>query len=556
MDKYEILEQVGKGSFGAVTKIRRKSDNKLLVWKEICYGRMKEKEKQQLVSEVNILREFRHPHIVKYYDRIVDKPACKIFIVMEFCEKGDLGQLIKKHKRENNLMHEEMIWKIFIQILNALHACHNRSAGKILHRDIKPGNILLDSSFNAKLADFGLSRIMGENSVYAETKVGTPYYMSPEQIADLKYNEKSDIWSAGCLLFEMAALHPPFQAKSHAELAGKINKGQIEPLPSRYSDDLKRLVSWMMALDPSQRPNVIDILSLTHIVAKISPKQGKDEATRLKELEQRLIEKEEKLRLEEQDLRRREEDLLKRERKVKELEEKFLKLEDKLGAVQHLAGENEAKPDLPSQVDRLYQMYRKPPVVNNEKENLPDKPKDSPIGPRRALKAEKVFENLQNDLHGKREDEKPKTQNLIPKSPNLNNRDSPSDKRNENLKARVSPGAGRKELVDRANPFKRPEPVFNRYSPEAYDRWAGHKDRVPSKPQNKDTRRPHTANDDNRKDEICRYSPDIAYYQRKEMIARRCASAERRYGQEKYSPEVGADRKQFQIKYAHENRFL
>ncbi len=65
MDKYEILEQVGKGSFGSVTKIRRKEDKKIMVWKEINYGRMKEKEKQQLVSEVNILREFRHPHIVK-----------------------------------------------------------------------------------------------------------------------------------------------------------------------------------------------------------------------------------------------------------------------------------------------------------------------------------------------------------------------------------------------------------------------------------------------------------------------------------------------------------
>lgn len=564
MDKYEILEQVGKGSFGAVTKIRRKADNKLLVWKEICYGRMKEKEKQQLVSEVNILREFRHPHIVKYYDRIVDKANCKIFIVMEFCEKGDLGLLIKKHRRENNYIHEEMIWKIFIQILNALHACHNRASGKILHRDIKPGNILLDSGFNAKLADFGLSRIMGENSVYAETKVGTPYYMSPEQIADLKYNEKSDIWSAGCLLFEMAALHPPFQAKSHAELASKINKGQIEPLPSRYSDDLKRLVNWMMALDPSQRPNVVDILNLTHIVARTSPgpnlnpKPVKDETTRLKELEQRLIEKEEKLKLDEQELRRREEELNKREKRVKELEEKFSKLEDKFEVIQLVPVETEAKPDLPSQVDRLYQMNRRPPVFNNEKENLMDKPKESPAGPRRVLKAEKVFENVQNDFYPKREEDKARTPNLIPKSPNFNNRDSPVDKRNENLKARVSPGAVRKEGVDRTNPFRRGgEPAFNRYSPEAYDRWVGAKDRIGARPQSKDARRPHTANADNRKDEIYRYSPDIAYYQRKEMIARRCASAERRYGHGKYSPDLGyQDRKQFQIKYANENRFL
>jgi NIMA (never in mitosis gene a)-related kinase len=552
MDKYEILEQVGKGSFGAVTKIRRKADSKLLVWKEICYGRMKEKEKQQLVSEVNILREFRHPYIVKYYDRIVDKANCKIFIVMEFCEKGDLGLLIKKFKRENNFIQEELIWKLFVQILNALHACHNRSAGKILHRDIKPGNILLDSNLNAKLADFGLSRIMGENSVYAETKVGTPYYMSPEQIADLKYNEKSDIWSAGCLLFEMAALHPPFQAKSHAELASKINKGQIEPLPGRYSDDLKRLVNWMMALDPGQRPNVSDILSLPHIVSRVA-KPAKDEASRLKDLEKRLLEREEKLRNDENDLRKREEELVKREKKVKELEEKFLKLEERQENLIHLVPvETDVKTDQSKDIDRIY--ARRPAA---EKENLNEKNKD--CVPRRVLKAEKVFENLQNDFYPRREEEKARTPNLIPKSPNFPVRESPGERRNENnFKARASPGNPlvRKEN-ERQNPFKRPgEPAFNRYSPEAYDRWVGAKERI-GRPQGREARRPQTANVDNRKEEVYRYSPDIGYYQRKEILARRCASAERRYGQVKYSPEVVyAERKQFPLKYAQDNRFL
>lgn len=320
MDKYEVLEQVGKGSFGAVTKIRRKADKKILVWKEICYGRMKEKEKQQLVSEVNILREFRHPHIVKYYDRIVDKPNSKIFIVMEYCEKGDLGHLIKKYKRDNEFMSEDLIWKIFMQILIALQACHNRENGKILHRDIKPGNVLMDGGLNAKLADFGLSRIMGENSIYAETKVGTPYYMSPEQIADLRYNEKSDIWSAGCLLYEMTALRPPFQAKSHAELAAKINKGHVDKIPAKYSDDLQRVISWMMSLDPNQRPSVTEILSLPQITIKNKEKVARDEIAKLKDYENKLKEREEKVRREKEELRRREEDILRREKKVRETE--------------------------------------------------------------------------------------------------------------------------------------------------------------------------------------------------------------------------------------------
>lgn len=99
MDKYEVLEKIGEGTFGRVFKIRRKADNRILVWKELNYARMSEKEKQMLVSEVNILRELRHPNITRYYDRIIDKESAKLFIVMEYCSGGDLGQQIKKAKK-------------------------------------------------------------------------------------------------------------------------------------------------------------------------------------------------------------------------------------------------------------------------------------------------------------------------------------------------------------------------------------------------------------------------------------------------------------------------
>lgn len=314
MDKYEVLEHVGKGSFGAVTKIKRKSDLKLLVWKEINYGKMKEKEKQQLVSEVNILRELRHPNIVKYYDRIIDKAHSKLYIVMEYCEKGDLGQLIKKCNRDKDFLSEDVIWKIFMQVLLALQACHHREAGKILHRDIKPGNVLLDSNMNVKLGDFGLSRILGENSIYAETSVGTPYYMSPEQISDSRYNEKSDIWSAGCLLFEMASLSPPFRAKTHAELAQKIHLGQTDRIPLRYSEELQRVISWMLAIDSNLRPSVNDILNLPQINLRIREKKNRDETQRLKELEAKIQERESKAQKEQEDLKKWEQDLIRKEK--------------------------------------------------------------------------------------------------------------------------------------------------------------------------------------------------------------------------------------------------
>ena len=88
------------GSFGKVQKIKRKSDGKVLVWKELNYGKMSEKEKQQLVSEVNILRELTHPNIVQYYDRIIDKNNQRIYIIMEYCEGGDLAMIIRRTRKQ------------------------------------------------------------------------------------------------------------------------------------------------------------------------------------------------------------------------------------------------------------------------------------------------------------------------------------------------------------------------------------------------------------------------------------------------------------------------
>ena len=103
MEKYEVINQIGRGNFGKIYKIKRKSDNKILIWKEIDYNQMTEKEKEQIVNEVNILRELNHPNIVRYYDRIIDKKNSKIYIIMEYCEGGDISQLINNCKKIKNI---------------------------------------------------------------------------------------------------------------------------------------------------------------------------------------------------------------------------------------------------------------------------------------------------------------------------------------------------------------------------------------------------------------------------------------------------------------------
>lgn len=270
MENYEPLEIVGKGSFGTVQRIRRKSDRRIFVWKVLDYGKMSEKEKHLLVAEVNILREFRHPHIVRYYDRIIEKEKTKIYIVMEYCPGGDLAAYIKKCRREKRRIDEAVIWKVFLQTSLALHDCHSRKEGTVLHRDLKPANIFLDASHNVKLGDFGLARVLGSDSLFARTHVGTPYYMSPEQISKKSYNEKSDVWALGCILYEMACLQVPFEAANEAQLATKIKAGRIHKIPSSYSDSIARIIYSMIQVDMAKRPQIVDLLRLPQSSSRLA----------------------------------------------------------------------------------------------------------------------------------------------------------------------------------------------------------------------------------------------------------------------------------------------
>lgn len=155
------------------------------------------------------------------------------------------------------------MWKCFAEIVSALKVCHRRKDGSktcpVLHRDIKPGNILLDNRGRVKMGDFGLAKQLASQSKFAYTNVGTPFYMSPEMINETKYNEKSDIWALGCLVYEMCALKPPFDATNHLSLAVKINTGKFDRIPAKYSDELHRAVRWCLQLDSAARPTVEEL---------------------------------------------------------------------------------------------------------------------------------------------------------------------------------------------------------------------------------------------------------------------------------------------------------
>lgn len=262
MDGYEKLERLGQGSYGRVFKAKRKSDGVLVAIKEIDYSQLRQKDKQNLVNEVNILRKLQNPHIVTYLDRNVDRDKKQINIVMEYCSGGDLQNYIRETRASRSFIPEEQIWLTLSELALALRDCH---CGEqvICHRDIKPGNIFINSEGHVKLGDFGLARSLGAN--LASTILGTPLYMAPEIIIGKKYNEKCDIWALGCVIYEMASLRTAFYGGEIHSLQNKIKYEKIQKISSRYSDALWKIINMMLEKNPIDRPSVLEILKFRNV---------------------------------------------------------------------------------------------------------------------------------------------------------------------------------------------------------------------------------------------------------------------------------------------------
>jgi len=154
-------------------------------------------------------------------------------------------------------MKEKQLWKVLIQSLRGLKALHDL---KIFHRDMKSANIFLWKDGTAKLGDLNVSKIAKKGLLYTQT--GTPYYASPEVWKDQPYDHKSDIWSLGCVVYEMCALVPPFRADDMNGLFKKVLKGQYPAIPSHYSMDMRIVIKTMLQVNTANRPDCDQLLEM------------------------------------------------------------------------------------------------------------------------------------------------------------------------------------------------------------------------------------------------------------------------------------------------------
>nr|XP_012312654.1 serine/threonine-protein kinase Nek1 isoform X6 [Aotus nancymaae] len=262
MEKYVRLQKIGEGSFGKAILVKSTEDGRQYVIKEINISGMSSKEREESRREVAVLANMKHPNIVQYRESFEENGS--LYIVMDYCEGGDLFKRINAQK--GVLFQEDQILDWFVQICLALKHVHDR---KILHRDIKSQNIFLTKDGTIQLGDFGIARVLNSTVELARTCIGTPYYLSPEICENKPYNNKSDIWALGCVLYELCTLKHAFEAGSMKNLVLKIISGSFPPVSLHYSYDLRSLVSQLFKRNPRDRPSVNSILEKGFISKRI-----------------------------------------------------------------------------------------------------------------------------------------------------------------------------------------------------------------------------------------------------------------------------------------------
>ena len=264
MNDFQIISKLGEGAYSTVFKVKRNIDNKIYALKKVKLLNLSQKEKENSLNEVRILASVKSNFVVSYKEAFFDEKDNTLCIVMEFADRGDLYQKIVLHKKNAKFFEESDIWRIFIQLVKGLKALHDL---KILHRDMKSANVFLFSNGSAKLGDLNVSKVARKGLGYTQT--GTPYYASPEVWKDNPYNNKSDVWSLGCVLYEMITLRPPFRAQDMEGLYNKVCKGQYSRIPERFSDDLFTIVQFLLQVNPNTRPSCEQILNHPVVMKRI-----------------------------------------------------------------------------------------------------------------------------------------------------------------------------------------------------------------------------------------------------------------------------------------------
>ncbi|XP_042355167.1 serine/threonine-protein kinase 36 [Plectropomus leopardus] len=249
MNSYHVLELVGEGSFGRVYKGRKRFTGQVVALKFMPKVGRSEKELRSLKREIEIMRDLQHPNIVQLFDSF--ETETEVVVVTEYAE-GQLFQILE----DDGHLPESQVREIACQLVSALYYLHSH---RILHRDMKPQNILLGKSGVVKLCDFGFARAMSVSTLVLTSIKGTPLYMSPELVEEKPYDHTADLWSLGCILYELHTGAPPFYTNSIFHLVQLIVRDHVK-WPDTMSDSCTNFLKGLLTKDPQKRLSWPDLL--------------------------------------------------------------------------------------------------------------------------------------------------------------------------------------------------------------------------------------------------------------------------------------------------------
>ncbi|KAF9614670.1 hypothetical protein IFM89_019798 [Coptis chinensis] len=242
VENYHVIDLVGEGSFGKVYKGRRKFTGQTVAMKFILKHGKSDKDIHNLRQEIEILRKLKHENIIEMLDSF-ETPQ-EFCVVTEFAQ-GELFEVLEDDK----CLPEDQVQAIAKQLVRALHYLHSN---RIIHRDMKPQNILIGAGSIVKLCDFGFARAMSTNTVVLRSIKGTPLYMAPELVREQPYNHTADLWSLGVILYELFVGQPPFYTNSVYALIRHIIKDPVK-YPDNMSSNFKSFLKGLLNKVPQSR---------------------------------------------------------------------------------------------------------------------------------------------------------------------------------------------------------------------------------------------------------------------------------------------------------------
>ena len=256
LSDFKIEKELGKGNFGSVYLVTSKLTNKEYAMKEIKSKRYKnEEERLNIQKELKLLENLDNPHVITYFSSFYEKG--NLYIITEYINGGSLKELIQKLKEKGKLVDEKKMWEFLIQLLKGLFYLHEEK--KIIHKDIKPENILIDEHMNLKISDYGINAInnkkVDDMLKHHGISIGSIQFIAPEMINNGIYDFKSDIYMLGLTLFNLMFGKLPDEKKLKNNKEKHTILYKNSNFPDYYSDQIKGFIKDLLTVNQSERPS-------------------------------------------------------------------------------------------------------------------------------------------------------------------------------------------------------------------------------------------------------------------------------------------------------------